>query len=238
MNAAIDIGNTFTKIALFENGALIEKYEVLSDNDSEVLDLLKAMDFTHSIASGSGNISKKIRTYLAKRGYFSELTKETKLPFKVSYKTPETLGTDRIAAIAGAMNEQKGHDALVITAGTCITYNLLVDNSFLGGGISPGLIMRFAALNQFTDKLPLVENRSFDQLVGASTEESILSGVRNGILAETEGIIERYNKEYEALKVLITGGDSEFFESRLKNKIFADPNLILKGLNYIIDYNI
>lgn len=167
------------------------------------------------------------------------LDSSVSLPFKNLYQTPHTLGKDRIAAVAGAMQRFGSNNTLIIDAGTCIKYDYINSkNEYSGGAISPGINMRFKALNAFTDQLPLIEAKETFTLVGKSTEGSILSGVLNGVLAEAEGIILKYETLYSDLKVILTGGDMLFFEKGLKNTIFADPFLTLKGLNFILKHNV
>ena len=166
-------------------------------------------------------------------------TASTKIPLKNLYKSVSTLGSDRTSASVGAYYLYPNSDVLVIDAGTCIKYNFTnSDNEYLGGGISPGIEIKFKALQQFTSRLPLVEfNISFTELIGTSTENSILSGVLNGTVAEIDGIINDYKLQFPDLICVLTGGNSEYLAKRLKNSIFAHQNLVLKGLNDILNYN-
>jgi type III pantothenate kinase len=166
------------------------------------------------------------------------IDQHTKLPFKNLYKTPETLGTDRIAAIAGAKILYPQAHCLAIDAGTCITFDFIdADNNYHGGSISPGIDLRFKALHNFTARLPLVDRKERTDLMGANTEESMQSGVMRGIAAEIDGMIDSYRGRYPGLKVIICGGDSPFFETNLKQSIFVVPDLVLIGLNRILEYN-
>lgn len=164
----------------------------------------------------------------------------TPIPFKNCYQSAATLGSDRIAAAVGAFTLYPSCNVLVIDAGTCIKYNFTNNhNEYLGGGISPGLQMRFKALHQFTSKLPLVEfNSETISLIGNTTQQSIISGVVKGTIAEIDGIINEYKNQYPDLVCVITGGDSEYLCKQLKNSIFANQNLVLKGLNDILNYNL
>ena len=151
----------------------------------------------------------------------------------------EYLGKDRLAAAVGANYLQPGKDLLVIDAGTAITYELIdASGSYLGGNISPGMTTRFRALNLFTEKLPLVVEQEYIPLVGTDTETAIQAGVVNGIVCEMDGYIEMLRLKYPNLLVFLTGGHSFYFERRLKNSIFADINLVLTGLNRILEYNV
>jgi type III pantothenate kinase len=127
----------------------------------------------------------------------------------------------------------------VIDAGTCITYDFLdSDGIYHGGAISPGLRMRFQAVHTFTSRLPLVDTPAEALLIGDTTEKSIQSGVVNGIVAEAKGIIQQYERQFEGLTVILCGGDGGFFENKLKGSIFAVPELVLSGLNSILNYNV
>ena len=175
---------------------------------------------------------------LARSKKFLPLTFQTPTPFKNLYQTPSTLGKDRIAAVAGAFSLYPNRNVLVIDAGTCITYDFLTDKGeYLGGGISPGIRMRFKAMHTFTGKLPLIEPDEYDGLIGRSTRESMLSGVYNGVISELNGLISLYQEQFGDIMVIITGGDHEFLHNKLKISIFAAPDLVLLGLNEIFDYN-
>ena len=167
------------------------------------------------------------------------LARQTKLPIKILYKTPETLGTDRVALAVAADRIFQGAPTLVIGAGTCITYNFTDQGNFHGGAISPGITMRFQALNHYTARLPHIDWTSYQDmhyqsLTGTDTRESILSGVLNGVIQELDGTIEQYRQRYSGLKVAVTGGDMGFLVKNLKNDIFARPDMVLEGLNYIL----
>jgi type III pantothenate kinase len=160
------------------------------------------------------------------------------LPIQINYKTPETLGVDRIAAVCGAIDIFPNRSSLVIDAGTAITYDFIDGHgNYEGGAISPGIEMRFEALHTFTERLPLVTKNGDLTLIGNSTETCIRSGVLNGVVAEMEGIINNYKQLYPDLGVVLCGGNSFFFENRLKPTIFATPDLVLSGLNRILLHN-
>lgn len=170
---------------------------------------------------------------------FVFLDEKVPLPITVCYHTPETLGRDRLAAAVGANYLQPGKDILVIDAGTAITYDVVeAAGIYRGGNISPGMTTRFKALNHFTRKLPLVQEKEDIPLIGTDTESAIQAGVVNGIVCEMDGCIEKLRLKYPNLLVFLTGGHSFYFERRLKNSIFADINLVLTGLNRILEYNV
>ena len=172
-----------------------------------------------------------------KRFFF--LDERMRLPIDIRYQTPETLGKDRIAAAVGANFLQPEKDILVIDAGTAVTYEVLMASGiYLGGNISPGMTTRFRALNRFAKQLPLVSEKEDVPLLGSSTETAILAGVVNGMVYEMDGYIDELQKKYPGIYVFLTGGHSFYFEKRLKNTIFAVLNLVLIGLNRILEYNV
>lgn len=169
---------------------------------------------------------------------FIELDHLTQLPIENLYQTPETLGKDRLAAAVGANELFPDRNLLVIDAGTAITYDLVSEkNQFIGGNISPGLEMRFKALNHFTGKLPLISYSDHFEPVGRNTNEAIRAGVQNGILYEIAQNIEYFNRNYQNLHIIMTGGDSNFFDKKLNYSIFVHFNLTLIGLNRILEHN-
>ena len=211
--------------------------EKISIEDLEQLYLIHP-DISASIISSVTNYDTHIRTFLEERGYFIEFSETTSIPINNNYSTPETLGEDRLAAVVAANYLFPKNNCLVIQAGTCITFEFIdQQKNYLGGAISPGIDMRLKALDTFTAKLPLIERKENIDLIGTTTKSSILSGVMNGILEEVEGIITRYQNLYPGLMVVLSGGDMNYFDKRLKNNIFALPNIVLTGLNIILDYN-
>jgi len=240
MNLCVDIGNTRIKYAIFDKGAMVEQQAVEKVGKSDFTRLVKDFPIRRSIVSSVVNHLPEFVNYLKERTNYFEFTSETPTPLKNLYRTTYTLGSDRLTAAVGAYSQFKGEDYLVIDFGTCIKYNFVnKEGEYLGGGISPGILMRFKALNAFTDRLPLVDfDTSFDKLIGTSTRESVLSGVINGAVAEVNEIMDLYQAQYSGIKYVITGGDAPFFEKRLKKGIFADPFLLLKGLNEILNFNV
>lgn len=239
MNLILDIGNTQAKVAVFKAKELISIYTYPLFNLNTLKLLCKKYPTIQAvILSSVKHHSKEITNYLKLKGTFIELDDTTKLPIKNLYKTPKTLGNDRLAAITGASSLFPKQNILVIDAGTCIKYDFInKKKEYLGGGISPGIKMRFKSLCTFTDKLPWVDAKEYNQLIGNSTQESILAGVQNGVMAEVKWNISQYKKQFPDIKIILTGGDSIFFERQLKSSIFAAPNLVLQGLNIILNYN-
>ena len=206
----------------------------------ELESLFGKYDFEHGILSTVIGKNEVLNDYLRGRlRRFIFLDETVKLPITVQYETPETLGKDRLAAAVGANYLEPGKDLLVIDAGTAITYELIeASGAYLGGNISPGMTTRFKALNFYTKKLPLVTEQEEVPLLGTNTESAIQAGVVNGIVYEMDGYIEKLRIKYPNLLVFLTGGHSFYFERRLKNSIFADINLVLTGLNRILEYNV
>ncbi|MBC8487808.1 MAG: type III pantothenate kinase [Bacteroidetes bacterium] len=247
MKLVIDYGNTLIKTALFRDESMID-LRLCNNLSSEQLNMLidefeyknsEYKPIEYAIFSSVVNYADDIKTILSNRFNFIELNFKTPLPVTIKYKTPETLGNDRIAAVVAASGLFPSTDLLVIDAGTCITYDFINSKSeYIGGGITPGIDMRFKALNNFTGKLPLVSKTDNAALTGNTTQRSIQSGVLNGIVAEINGIIDRYKHEFPSIKIIFTGGDVNYFDRKLKNDIFAVSNLVLKGLNIILDYNV
>lgn len=242
MNArlAIDIGNTRTKFAVFDNRTILQASslanEALELNDEIIKDFNVSSLIVSSVNAEAEMLLKLNLIHQPK----ISLNHTTALPITLAYESPETLGKDRIAAVVGAQYEFPRHNVLVIDAGTCVTYDFLTaEGVYLGGAISPGVQLRLKSMNSYTSKLPLLKWTGDDkpQNIGRTTITSMLSGVINGLIAEMIGFISNYEKQYKSLKIVLTGGDANFFVKELKNGIFADPNLVLKGLNEILIYN-
>lgn len=237
MNLIIDLGNTQSKVGIFSGQELIKK--LVFDKNSP-LDLKKILaefpDIRHSIVSSVINHNKDIINTLQNKTHCLSFDVDTNLFFKILYKTPETLGKDRIAAVAGAVALYPKKPLLVIDAGTCIKYNFVTESAeFVGGAISPGIDMRFKSLSAFTDRLPHLQFESnFNEPIGTTTKNSILSGVQQGALYEVEGYIKLFKERYKNGIIVATGGNLSFLVDGLKNSIFAAPDLILSGLNEIL----
>src|SRR5690606_8518125 len=236
MNIVVDNGNTSTKVGIFKGDELVD-HKVLH-SPAEVKALLEATEGENILVSSVRHDPAEILAFARTERKFI-LDHRLPLPIHNHYKTPETLGVDRIAGVCGGLQLFPGFNTLVIDAGTCVTYDLIdSERSYRGGAISPGLRMRFRAVHEFTARLPLASVPDTVSLWGDTTVASIQSGVCYGMIAEMDGIISAYNDEYGNLKTVLTGGDTPTFENRLKAPIFASPNLVLIGLNTILNYNV
>jgi type III pantothenate kinase len=237
MKLILDFGNTFQKCALVEEGSIsVTSFENITLSD--LRKFVEGKEIDSVILSSVINFDNRIRAWLADNFFFVELTENTPIPVANKYKTPETLGKDRLAAAIGAWSLFKGRNVLSVDCGTAIKYDLVTaGGEYLGGGISPGLWLRFKALHTFTDKLPLVSYEFQPALIGDDTESSMKSGVINGALAEIDGIINRYKDRFNDLKAVMTGGEMIYFEKSIKSNIFAEPNLVIRGLHQILLFN-
>lgn len=246
MYLTIDIGNTTTKIALFGDHTIHQQWRIATSQlEAELTQILLEFDPHLPLAVGWISTAKPVALekwpiwkHFKEAPQLFPIYSTTDLPIRNLYATPQTLGTDRIIAVIAACSYCPGVPVLVIDAGTAITFDFAdAAGNYLGGGISPGIRMRFRALDEFTARLPLVEPAKEPKLVGDSTETSIRSGVVNGCLAEVQGIIDRYRSTYGTdLQVFLTGGDQYLFENQLKNVNFAASNLVLEGIKQSIQH--
>jgi type III pantothenate kinase len=233
----LDFGNTRLKCAVFNKE--LEDVVVLSGETVAVVeDLLEKYTPSKAILSSVINHDPAIETLLASKTKFHKLGAESKLPVTIPVGKPETVGADRLALVVAAVHLYPRQHNLVIGLGSCITYNFVNKHGqFLGGSISPGMEMRFKSMHDHTALLPMIKADPNFPLVGYDTKTNMLSGVILGMAKEIDGIIDEYALKYSNFNVLLTGGDMPFFVPHLKNKIFADPYLIYKGLYAISEYN-
>lgn len=241
MNLIIDIGNSLTKIALFKDKKIILLRQYKSININVLEELMRDYnEIQQGIISNVGKEDHKIAGFLnEKLKKLVILDEKTPLPVENLYKSRSTLGKDRIAAAVGGYYLFPGMNVLIIDAGTALTYEFVNSSGqYLGGGISPGLKMRFRSLHENTIRLPLVEPKEKFSFPANTTENAIVSGVQSGIIHEINGIINEFTIQFSLLKIVLTGGDSIFFETKLKNSIFVDSNLVLSGLYYILEFNV
>jgi len=241
MNLVVDIGNSFTKFAFFEQDSIVEKYQIENDKKQvlEGVNDIKSIDNV-IISSVNNDLLELVEKAIKK------LTKnilifnyKTKIPIENKYIAKKNLGLDRLAAIIGANDLFPNSNILVFDAGTALTIDFINEkNEYLGGNISPGLEMRFNSLHNYTSKLPLVEKSENFPNLGKTTEEAIIAGIQKGIIYEIDAYINDFKKNYDELNLVFTGGDSFFFEKKLKNAIFANPNLVLIGLHKVLKFNV
>lgn len=234
----LDFGNTRLKAAVFINGALSQTVVLPDGSEQTLKDLLDRFKPEKSILSSVINHNPEIELLLAQHTRFHKLNHTSKIPFSTPVGKPETIGADRLALCAAAVHIFPNSHNLVVAVGSAVTYNFINKyHEFLGGGISPGMEMRFRSLQAFTAKLPLVQKDWNFPLVGYDTRTNILSGVLLGMAKEIDGTIDAYAEKYGNFNVLLTGGDTPHFASHIKNKIFADPELLFKGLYAIGEIN-
>jgi type III pantothenate kinase len=240
MNLVIDIGNTRSKYAVFREDSLIASgimEDTLPNSILSLKDRLTRID--RCIIASVKSHPSEISVALEENGLSCLVFNSSlKFPFEIRYNTPETLGNDRLAGVAGAYALYPDKDILIIDAGTAITFDIITKSEgYIGGNISAGLEMRYRALHNFTDRLPLQSPQESHELIGQDTSSAIISGVQNGLIFEIEGYLTIIGEKYPQLTVLLTGGDSQFFDNKLKKTIFVVPNLTLIGLNFILNYN-
>ncbi len=237
MDIVIDIGNTRSKLGVFLNGGIHKLFQVEGNvnlNDPIFSDLIPDRII---VSSGNQFLPEFPETW--QHSEVLIFNSATRLPIVNDYETPETLGKDRIAAAVGAHFLYPGRNMLSIDCGTCITYDFVdAEGVYRGGSISPGLSMRFAAMNHYAPVLPLETPDMEAKLPGRNTRDALRTGVQNGIIFEMNGQIEFYASNWANLGVVLCGGDAPFFVNRLNYMIFANQNLVLIGLHQILDYNV
>ncbi|HIG89933.1 MAG: type III pantothenate kinase [Flavobacteriaceae bacterium] len=241
MNLIIDAGNTNGKIAVFKHDKIVKVDIVKTSNIIQGINKFtqKYKAINRAIVSNvSINDNHEIKEHLSLQSIYF-LSENLKLPFKNQYKSKERLGSDRIALASAAIKHYPNSNVLVIDAGTCITTDFIDKNgNYHGGSISPGIDMRYSSLNNYTSNLPELEKNYPSDIIGSSTEDSIHSGIVNGVVFEIRESISEYQRRYEDIKVVLTGGDSVFLSKPLKISIFANRNFLLEGLNFILNLNV
>ncbi len=236
MNVCIDIGNTRCKIGFFENDLLVKL--VVDSTIGQIEGLLSEFEISTVIVSSVGAEVGSLVSGLSKNYRVMVLSYQLPLPFELEYMSKDTLGTDRIAAVAGAFHLYSQKNCLVIDVGSCITYDVITkDGYYKGGAISPGIEMKLKSMHTFTARLPLIEQPEWTELPGKDTKTSMINGVLHGTLAEVEGMIDRFASLFPDLQVIMCGGGSKFFESNIKHHIFVRSEMVLIGLNSILRHN-
>ena len=239
MNLALDIGNTRTKIGLFRGNELVEQAIWADWTLAELSAFGNHAGVERVIVSSVAEPDEYLREALAEHFKLLELTHLTPLPFDNQYKTPKTLGKDRLAAVAGAHFLFPKKNCLVVDCGTCIKYDLLAENGiYHGGNIAPGAQMRISAMHHFTARLPEVDMKMPDDFTGHSTETALQNGALRGAALEIQGFVKLFEKKHTPLKVILTGGDAAFFMPHLDiSDLIHEPELTLFGLNHILQHN-
>lgn len=201
--------------------------------------LIESQNAAYVILSSTRHLTKRMAKFFSSNQAYFILSPDLELPFLIDYETPETLGQDRIALVAGAWSKFPRQNSLIIDVGSCITYDLIrEDGHFLGGNISPGVQMRLDSMHHFTDQLPQVSLSKDPLGFGVNTISALQVGAQLGAVMEIEGFINLYKERLNKLNILLTGGNAHFFVNRLKTRIFAAPHLVLQGLNEILEYNV
>jgi type III pantothenate kinase len=243
MNLIIDIGNTKIKTAVFDSkNKILHTVSIVSEKFfQEIESILFNFSIQNVMISQVGKPVKRIESYFKQKNiplFF--VNANLKLPFKIRYETPETIGADRLALVAGAVLKNNRQNTLIIDAGTCITYDFIdSDNVYHGGAISPGLSLRYKSLNDYTANLPLLQVPDQQvELIGKNTKHSIHSGVIWGVVNEIEGVFVKYNLNYPDFTIYLTGGDAKILDRYIKNKIFVNSKfLLLEGINHLLNLN-
>lgn len=240
MNLCIDQGNSSTKVGIFDQNILMHSFSFELFENKDILTVLNNFEIDACILSSVVlnnimliyNLKKYIKTII-------ELSHDTAIPIGNRYTTPQTLGKDRLAGVIGAAYLKPETDLLVIDAGTAITYDFIDANQvYWGGNIAPGLNLRLRSLHEFTQKLPLVKAQKESPVMGIDTNSALISGALYGIAFEIDGYINTLKIKYPQLSTFLTGGSTFYFDNKLKNPIFAERNLVLIGLNRILQYNV
>ncbi|SFB11016.1 type III pantothenate kinase [Flavobacterium swingsii] len=241
MILTIDVGNTRIKSAVFENNTLIEASVFSNENfQTEIENILNGNKKINILVIASvGKLEKQAFESFSNRVKVYFISRESAFPFQNNYATPSTLGIDRMVLAAGAVLQFPKQNRLIIDVGTCVTYDFVDENNiYQGGAISPGIRLRYEAMHNYTAKLPLLSIEEPENIIGNSTNESLHSGVINGLTFEIEGYINSLMSKNENFIIILTGGDANFLAKRLKNTIFANSNFLLESLNNLYQYQI
>ena len=244
MHLILDIGNTRTKLGVFEQSNLVG-HEIWDDWDlHDLQNFMERYPLIQRVAVSTVTyIWEEVEDFLRSHFFYVRLTHETPIPIDNAYATPATLGRDRLAAVIGAFDLYPTDNCLVIDAGTCIKYDILLAkdegySQYIGGNIAPGINMRLQAMHHFTAKLPKIEQADIQKNYGTSTETALRNGGQLGAAMEMQAFIDTFRHEFGQMTVILTGGDANYFAKKLKTQIFVHPNLVLIGLNKILTYNV
>jgi len=239
MILGVDIGNTRTKIAVYEKDKILDIfYSPTEIFHEKILELKKETPAINELILASvGNLKEEQLQAISSRLNVKTISHSDPFPFENKYASPATLGIDRMVLASGACLMYPNQNTLIIDIGTCITYDFVTEHgTYLGGAISPGFALRYRSMHDYTAKLPLLHLQGEAPLIGTTTQESIHSGVVNGLVAEIDGIIDRYKEKYHTLTIILTGGDAKFLSMQLKNSIFVHSFFLLESLNRLYHY--
>lgn len=242
VDLVLDNGNTLLKLAVFKQNEIcwIERGKV-ADLERMLQEIPEkyAKSISRIALSNVGSFPKNALTQLKSIAPVLIVEKSLRFPFINAYKTPETLGIDRMVLASGAIAVSQGKlPILIVDVGTCITYDYINSEGIYEGGIiAPGLNMRYKAMHQYTNALPLLQPLEIDKTIGQSTDECMHLGVLQGVYYEIQGYLDNFQRNNKSLTIFLTGGDAKWLSEKLKNHIFADPNLLLKGLKHLLDLN-
>ena len=238
MNLCIDIGNSRAKMALFNsNDTLIASANNINPSIRKVKKFHKDHGIRRAIISSTRTFDQEFVNNVTEHFPVIILDAETPVPISSRYETPSTLGKDRLAAVVGAHSIYGTQACLIVDIGTCITYDIINKGQYMGGNIAPGIHLRIAAMHRYTDKLPLVDHRINDDMIGTSTVKALQNGAFYGTKGEIESFIRQFTRQFGKLNVIFTGGDAQLFADKIESKIFVRPYLVQEGLNEILKYN-
>lgn len=233
-----DFGNTRRKAAILDQRAVVEEFLIVEPGVEHIQKLVRETMPARTILASVIYHEPAIENWLAEHTRFHHVSADSRLNFEIVAGKKETIGTDRLALLAAAADLFPQKNTLIISLGTCVTYNFLNQNAqFLGGAISPGLDLRFRSMHDHTALLPIAEPDWNYPLIGYNTHTNLVSGVMNGMLGELEYTIEQYDQRFGNLVVVLTGGRAPYFASRLKKRIFADSHFLFKGLYALSSLN-
>lgn len=236
----IDHGNTRTKLFIFEEVIIVHRVVIVDLTLELLTGFLKSFPHVSKVGlSATGHFDDSLKIFLQKKYNFIELTHETKIPITNHYKTPKTLGKDRLAAVVAAHDLYPAQNVMIIDAGTCVTYDFVtVSGDYYGGSISPGLQMRLRAMHEFTAKLPLVGIEYLLDFIGSDTTTALQTGAQYGLIHEIEGFQKMYVQRFGACKTLLTGGDALFIAQHLVHlQIETQNDLVAMGINVVLNHH-
>lgn len=238
MNLVIDSGNTSTKVAVMEGKTVVREWRFADFGQSDADAIIAEYAPSKAIVASTGGDEERICAMLDDRtGYLLRMSPFTPVPIGIDYDTPETLGTDRVAAATGAVEIYGADDMLIVDMGTAITIDFVGNGVFRGGNISLGVGSRFRALHDYTAHLPQCGMAEIGEPLGRSTRTAIEQGVMRSVLYEIKGYADDFLRKNPRIRIIFCGGDAKCFVNRIKNAIFANCYMMYIGLNRILEYN-